>query len=180
MQELPPDADAGFVLDGPDGPVAVPFRRAAPPAGDPFVRDRLVDGGGGVVTAYAPAPARPPSYPVSLPFLPGRPAWTTEVGDPAGSAGVRGRSGAPDDVAAVLAAARAACAAEGWRPARLGEVPFPTPPVEYGGTAEALVRGGHARVLATAPPALGGLVQLLELPPGAPGPAPAGVGAPAT
>jgi len=84
-------------------------------ANDPYVRSRRAppgdDAQSEIVTEFAAAPQRPPTYPAELPFIAGRIVWTTESPNGMHSTGARWPCTDPD---AVISAAAEASVADGW------------------------------------------------------------------
>jgi hypothetical protein len=65
---------------------------------DPFIRQQMVSGEAEVITEYAPADARPASYPSSLPFIPNHAVWTTESPNGKSHEGARWPGDVPDNL----------------------------------------------------------------------------------
>ena len=104
------------VEEYPDGSsIRIDYEDMPLPPNDPYVRMRTRPIGGTstseVITEFAPAPGRPLTYPVDLPFLENRHVWTTESPDGSISPGARWRCQDPDAlIAAVIEVSRA----DGW------------------------------------------------------------------
>ena len=151
-----------LVKSGTRGGAVTSYAPAASPPADPYVRMRLADAGGrgGVITEFAAAAERPPSYPVWLPFLPGRPVFATESARDALSPGARWPCDDRADAAMVLREVERASVAAGWEVAPRLRVAW------EGGASERLVlvrerRGRVAWIVGVGERAV---VQLLELP----------------
>jgi hypothetical protein len=98
--------DDGTVMD------TAYFEAPLPDASDTFVRTRLApEGGSEIITEFAPASARPASYPAALPFLPDRAVWTTE--SPSGR-NLEGARWFDADVETLLSNVVDASCADGW------------------------------------------------------------------
>src|SRR5687767_6375512 len=101
----------------PDGRVVVTEYADIPAAvADPDVRTRIAPRGDAnaseIITQFVAAPQRPMTYPVSLPFVPGRGVWTTDSTTGTTPIGARWPCTDPD---ALLAAVLDASVAEGWQ-----------------------------------------------------------------
>ena len=83
---------------------------------DPYVRTRIAPTNQAepsqLITEFAPAPSRPVSYPVGLPFIPDRAVWTTE--SPSGT-NLDGARWPCTDADVLLAAVVSASVTDGWR-----------------------------------------------------------------
>jgi hypothetical protein len=157
-----------LMTDGPWGVAVTRYAAVEPPPADPFVRRRFAAEGDvavGVVTEYAAAPGRPPSYPAWLPFVPGRPVFTTEAGPGGMSPGARWPCGDRDEAAAVLAEVERGCLAAGWVPAAGARVSG----APAGRADRVLARDRSVRLLLAEGGAGFAVVQLLDVPDVAPG-----------
>ena len=127
---------------------------------DPFVLTRLVPQGKGagseIITEFAPAPARPASYPPALPFIANRSVWTTE--SPAGT-GLQGARWPTVDVDTLRAAIVEASIADGW-----SVIPHPAPGTLLGTPDIVLERDNTFRELQIVRLSGNGIVQLWDVP----------------
>ena len=88
---------------------------SGPSTTDPLVRTRLVPEGGGesseVITEFAASPTKSVSYPPTLPFIPNRTVWTTELPNGRNLEGARWPG---SDVEEVVSDVVEASIAQGW------------------------------------------------------------------
>ena len=163
MPNLPRMTAIELLADGPTGRTSTRFESVTPVA-DPHVRARLAPVGeeppSQVITEYTPASERPPSYPNWLPFLPGRPVFTTESPSGHVSLGARWACEA-GEVDALLAAIAEQSVEAGWAAEPAGDRIAAEP---LTGTCVRLMRGDHRRLLLVSRADTLVIVQLLEVP----------------
>ena len=114
--KLPHRVQMSVVEEYEDGStIQIDYEDAPLPANDPYVRSRLRPIGrtssSEMITEFAPAPAKPLTYPAVLPFVENRHVWTTESPDGSLSPGARWPCQDPD---AVIAAVIEASRSDGW------------------------------------------------------------------
>jgi hypothetical protein len=126
---------------------------------DPYVVNRLAPTDGSrleLITEFAPAPERPPTYPASLPFIPDRPVFTTEPASGDALTGARWFCSDPDTL---LAAVVQASIDDGWR-----EIARPPKAQSLGDPQVVLERDSLRRELQNFPVEAIYVLQLWDLP----------------